>query len=615
MQLLHPAMLSVLGLIPVLILIHMLKPKPKPVEVTNLFLWQTVLKEQAGQTRISRLKKNLPLLLQILIVLLTALALAQPVFTYLTKKSGNIILVIDTSASMKTRGASGTRFDQVIEKALEILDRPKASQQALIIEAGYQPKLVTGFEPDSKKVKSLVKDLQPSDTPADLEKAVSLAISFVDPSREDIVYLLTDGAGFDVWNLLKRHPGIEPVIVSGGKKNIGITKFVFRKTPGNRNDYEILLEVVNFTPLPVACPIRLTVGRSIILETKIRVEGEEKKRLVLPYSGLMTGIAKIVIDVDDAFTVDNTAYAALSAAEDIWVLLVSKGNYFLDKLLGAYPNVMVNRVTKITPSSWLEQTRRHDLVIVDRMDFPATENGNFILIDAFSPSIPVVKTDRTAYPEILDWDAESPLMSGIDPAGLIVEQAAILTGDPTVTPVIEASDTGLMYTYERGGFRSVLLNFDITRSDLPLRVAFPVLFGNIINWLNPQKLDFSTLQTRAGEPIEIYADPQTDRLFIRPPGEKWETHPVRSNRLTYTETNRVGIYTVKERNKRRHFAVNLANESESDIRSPVIDSDITRPGPGLRAKETAAGWPLWPLLIVSALVVLMMEWYFWLKLE
>ena len=134
MQLLQPAMLSVLGLIPVLILIHMLKPRPKPVDVTNLFLWQTVLKERAGQTRISRLKKNLPLLLQILVVLLTAFALAQPVFTYLTKKSGNIILVIDTSASMKTRGVSGTRFDRAVEKALEILDRQKAPQKALIIE-------------------------------------------------------------------------------------------------------------------------------------------------------------------------------------------------------------------------------------------------------------------------------------------------------------------------------------------------------------------------------------------------------------------------------------------------------------------------------------------------
>jgi Ca-activated chloride channel homolog len=615
MQLLQPAMLSVLGLIPVLILIHMLKPKPKPVEVSNLFLWQTVLKERAGQTRISRLKKNLPLLLQILVILLTAVALAQPVFTYLTEKNGNMVLVIDTSASMKTRRVSGTRFDRAIERALEIVDRQKAPQKTLVIDAGPQPRLVTGFEADSKRVKSLVKNLHPSDAPADLEKAVSLGISFLDPSRKDTLYLLTDGAGFDVWRLLKQHPGIEPVIVSGGKKNIGITKFVFRKTPENRNEHEILLEVVNFTPLPVAFPIRLTVDRSIILETDITVEGEEKKQLVLPYSGMMTGIAKIEIDVDDAFSVDNTAYAALSAVEDIWVLLVSEGNYFLEKLLSAYPNVMVNRVKKVTPSSWPEQTRRHDIVIVDRLDFPATEAGNFILIDAFSPSIPAVKTGRTTYPEIIDWDAENPLMSGIDPVGLMIEQAAILHGEPTVKPVMEASDTGLIYTYERGGFRSVLLNFDITRSDLPLRVAFPVLFGNIINWLNPQKIDLSTLQTRAGEPIDIYTDPQTDRLFIRPPGEKWETRPVRSNRLTYAETDRVGIYTVKERNRTRYFAVNLANESESDIRSPVIDPNITPPGTDSRILKTAVDWPVWPFLIVSALAVLMMEWYFWLKLE
>ena len=125
----------------------------------------------------------------------------------------------------------------------------------------------------------------------------------------------------------------------------------------------------------------------MILETRLSIEGEGKKQMVLPYSGSMTGIVKAVIDVDDAFNVDNSAYAALSAAEDIWVLLVSKGNYFLEKLLAAYPNVMVNTVKEITPSSWEEQARRHDIVIVDRMDFPPTRSGNLVLIDAFSPSI------------------------------------------------------------------------------------------------------------------------------------------------------------------------------------------------------------------------------------
>ena len=76
MQFLYPGMLMLLGLIPVLILIHLLKPKPTQVDVTNLFLWQEVLKERGRRIRLEHLKKNLPLLFQILIVIVVALALA-----------------------------------------------------------------------------------------------------------------------------------------------------------------------------------------------------------------------------------------------------------------------------------------------------------------------------------------------------------------------------------------------------------------------------------------------------------------------------------------------------------------------------------------------------------
>ena len=93
MQFLTPGMLAVLGLIPILILIHTLKPKPRQVDVTTLFLWQEVLRERSSQLTFDRLKKNLPLLFQIIIVLITALALAKPIWRYDTSKKGNMILV------------------------------------------------------------------------------------------------------------------------------------------------------------------------------------------------------------------------------------------------------------------------------------------------------------------------------------------------------------------------------------------------------------------------------------------------------------------------------------------------------------------------------------------
>ena len=52
-------MFAILGLIPVLILIHFLRSKPKQVEVANLFLWQEVLSERGYNLTLKRLKQNL----------------------------------------------------------------------------------------------------------------------------------------------------------------------------------------------------------------------------------------------------------------------------------------------------------------------------------------------------------------------------------------------------------------------------------------------------------------------------------------------------------------------------------------------------------------------------
>jgi len=612
MQFLHPGMLVVLGLIPILILIHTLRPKPKPVEVTNLFLWQEVLSEKTRNITLKQLKKTLPLLFQILIVILTALALANPVWLYFTPQKGDMILIVDTSASMKTKRASGTRFDLAREKTLELIDQKEANQKVLIIEAGSEPTLKSGFLEDTAQAKDLMKSLEPSDVPGKLEKAIYLALSFVDPSKDDSIYLITDGAGCDLSRLLQIHHKIVPILISGGEKNIGITKFEFRQEIDYQDRYEIMLEVKNFTPQPIDCPIRLSIDKYTIVETQIEFEALEKKLLIFPYSRLITGIARAELDIDDDFTVDNAAYLSLSVSKDIWVMFVSKGNYFLEKLLEAYPNFLVNSVKEIIPSSWQEQAMGHDIVIIDRMDFPAIDAGNFLLIDSYSPSIPIVKTGQIDFPDVFDWDKRSPLTANLNLGGLTIEQAAKLQADDMLRPVVESSQTGLMYTYEKDGMRAVFLGFDITRSDLPLKVAFPMMMSNIINWLNPYKLGFSTLQAKAGEPYEIHLHPYTQEIFTRAPNERAQKHQVISNPFTYNDTKKIGVYTISENKKRRYFTVNLVDESESDITVPTLDlsSETTDVSD---AEQIAAQQPLWPFLLILGVGLMMVEWYFWLK--
>ena len=607
-------MLMLLGLIPVLILIHTLKPKPTEIEVTNLFLWQEVLKERSRNITLKRLMKNLPLLLQILIVILAAVALAKPVWTYLVAQKGDMVFIVDTSASMRTQTASGNRLDKAKQQATALIDDGSDDQKILIIEAGSEPQIQSGFVESKSRAKEIINSLMVTDAPGNIEKAVYLALSFVDPSKEDVIYLVTDGAGTrtDIKRVLQAHPQIVPVGITGGGANMGITKFEFRQEMLRKNHYEIMLEVKNFSKDAIACPVQLSIDKTAIFNTRLNFEAFEKKLLIFPYSGLITGMAKARLDIDDALAADNRAYLSLNTTQDVWVLLVTKGNYFLEKLLESYPNFMVNTVREIVPSSWDAQTRRHDIVIIDRMDFPPSQRGNFLLINAFSPSLPASKEGQIDFPVVLDWNNKSPLMTDVNIEGLTIEKAFKIDNAVNLTKVIESVETGLMYTYERDGIRTVLLNFDITRSDLPLKVAFPVMMSNIINWLNPHKLHFSSLYTQAGKPFDIYLDPDTTSVSIRRPSGKWEKAVVQSNPFIYKNTQAVGVYTISEKNKRRYFTVNLLNEAESDITEVDLSASSGQPG---AYEKTATQQPYWYVFMLLGFTILILEWFVWLKTE
>jgi len=603
-------MLAVLGLIPVLLLIHLLRPKPKQVDVTNLFLWQAVLRERGGRVRLKRLKKSLPLLLQTLMIVCAALALARPVWTYLTPQTGDMLLIIDTSASMKTRTGTGTRFERARQQALELLEQRTPRQQMLIIEAGYEPQVLGGFMKQTQPAKQQINALAPSDTPGNLEQALHLALSFLQPGHDDTIYVITDGAGCDFAELVQLHPRIRPVLITGGERNVGITKFELRQVIGRPHQYEIMVEVQNFTNRPLDCPVRLSVDRTIIAEARMSFAAGERHVLFFPYAGLLTGIARAELDIADDFEVDDAAYLALSPARDLWVLLASEGNYFLERLLETYPNVLVNAITAIEPSSWNEQTARHDLVIVDRLDCPPTNKGNLLLIDAYSPSLPFEKVGQVTFPQILDWERDSPLMRDVNLHGVTIEEAALLQSDGR-RPVAEAAQTGLIYTYKEAGVRAVFLGFDLTRSDLPLRVAFPVLLSNIINWLNPQKLTDSAFRANAGEPYPIYLSPHTQEFFVRPPGQRAQKYAADTNPVVFTATTDVGVYTITENQKPRYFTVNLVNAAESDIQTATLPetpgqtSDLTDP---IQVQQ-----PLWPVGVLLCLLLLVGEWAVWLR--
>lgn len=613
MYLANTAALAALGLIPILLIIHSLKPRPRTEQVSSLYLWREVLKEKKGGLKLQRFISNLPLLLQILAVILGSLALAQPVWTYESRIKGDVILVMDSTASMKTKTGDGSRFDKAKAEALNLVDELPDGSQMMIIEAGAKPLLTARFSPDKTLLKNTIRNMTPTDAPGEPDKSIYLALSFMDHERQDQVFFITDGAAKNTDELLALNDKIKPIFISGGENNVGITRFEFRPQIHYAGSFQVLLEIKNFNRYALVCPVEVTYDGELAIQQNVALAAGEKKLLIFPHLGEPVEEAIAEIKLDDDLEVDNKAYTVMDPSKKIWVLLVSPGNYFLETVLKAFPNVLVNKIKTVNAAFWDEQVQRHDIVILDRVSAPSTKTGRFFFIDAYSPDLPIKKVGSTGNPAILDWARVNPITANLDLSGLQIESASVVTTAPEVTVIAESEETGLLFSYEADGLKAVFLGFDFMKSDLPLKVAFPVLMGNIFDWLFPAKLRFKPLKTIAGKSMAISLDPATKKISIRSPSGKWEYINVTAKPYIYEKTSSTGIYAVNEGERRKYFAVNLLDEAESDIAPDGDDEEAAVSGFSQAAATTEALKPLWYAFLLTLALVLTLEWVVWIR--
>ncbi|HEU5393578.1 MAG TPA: BatA domain-containing protein, partial [Candidatus Methylomirabilis sp.] len=103
MTFLNPAAFLLLLTIPLVILFHLLKIRRQQAVVSSTLLWADNLRDLEASAPFRRLKPNLLLLLQILAILLLALALAKRVRTVLATGYERNVLILDVSASLQVR--------------------------------------------------------------------------------------------------------------------------------------------------------------------------------------------------------------------------------------------------------------------------------------------------------------------------------------------------------------------------------------------------------------------------------------------------------------------------------------------------------------------------------
>jgi hypothetical protein len=428
--------------------------------------------------------------------------------------------------------------------------------------------------------------------------------------------------------------GITVRFVPVGKSsdNVAIVAFNARRYARNKLSFEVFLEVVSFRDKPTELDLQLSVDGQPVEVQRLNLKAKEKARYTcdpeeqkakkrkawceLGSSGELLE-ARLVAPASaadkpaalDALPLDDHAYALLPKQRKQKVLLVSAGNLYLEGALLLDENL---EVTKVPPGAYTDaQARSVDAVVFDGFYPEKPPRRHALLLNPPSEGGPFTITGRLKAPLITEQDPKHPVMRWVTLKDVNISDSAKFVRDPGVTALAASFRDALMVARVDEGLKRVAFGFDVTRSDLPLRVAFPILIINALDWFaGDEEGLINTYKTGESWAVQLLNEEaaRAAEASVAEPGGRSFKAPVQEGRV-FLWGSRAGIYKITAgQAPPQRIAANLADAMESDI-TPA--SELTMGGRTLEAPRgfgLALRREIWIYLLLAAFALTLLEW-------
>ena len=518
------------------------------------------------------------------------------------------MLIIDNRARMQAKDASGrTRLDVAKQLAANMLRMTSARNPTGLIILEEKPVAEVSLTDDAEELKRAVDAIVPSDTAGKLDDALRLAerILASRPGSNRILLLSDEPARKPTNGMEFKQVGLtsEPL------DNVGIEGMEARSLPANPETAEVFVKAANFSRTGKDVKVELTIDQSLFDLKAIFLNPGESRAII--FSGVPSskryansrGLIIARIQDQDALSSDNQAYAILPERNPPRVLLVTKNNWFLENALQAGETSETQIVSPANYRGSLNQA--FDVIIFDR-EVPAGVSldspGNLLFLGV-SPVTPGVNSD---HPVVVETDPGDPIMRFVDLGASTILRAARLPREIpgwTVRAPVEGADGPLVLSLESSRRRRAIFAFDPIDSDLPVRVAFPLLIHNAVEWL-ANKSSNAQLQIQAGEtlPLENGVHIVHGPLTASDSGQKWsligDFHPTRN-----------GFYEIENGQGHQLVAVNTFDAAQSDLRSAGLREPGAEPARVWPVVGRWLSWPPWIYFGLLAMSLCGLEWW------
>jgi len=551
--------LALLGLlfVPAVIAMYLLKLRRDEAVVPSTLLWTRLVADIEANAPWQKLRRSLLLLLQLLLVIALAFLAARPFLERPAGLARDIVLIMDTSASMAATDVVPDRLTAAKQVAIEALKDLPTGGKVSVIAADRSARIVVNESRDLSRVRQAIEGIPVTQSRGDLGDALELASKLAARSGDAQVLVATDAA-------LARKPvgqvraPIKVLSVGRERRNQAIVALAVRTSP-SAVTRSVFVSVANLDLVQAARRLELW-GDDRLLEVRdVRLDPQARSDVIIddlpPEVGTvevrLVGADPAVTTAPDQLAVDDRAWAVVPPDRKRLILVVGEGDAYLETALSFLPNVELYGVTPAEYGPKTERTdgRSWDLIVFERF-LPAAMPKTPILAIAPPRSSALGDVSGTiADPGIGALDPDEPVLRFVDLSTTHIAEATKLATPAWARTIIPGPrGAPLLYAGTRDGVNQGVLAFEPRRSDLPLQVAFPILLANLTGEL----FGSSTAPTEAvepGAPVQLVIPSGAKGLSVtRPDGTVTELVPSTtgssSSAITFAGTDLPGVYTV-----------------------------------------------------------------------
>ncbi|MBR3796459.1 MAG: BatA and WFA domain-containing protein [Clostridia bacterium] len=524
MSFVYPAGLIALLGVGVLIFVVLLKRKHEETTLSSTYLWRMAQQYQKENQTVQRLKKALVFVLELLCVMLAALLIAQPVITLPGADTG-YVAILDGSGSMRLTGADGkTRFARAQEALVRDIDAlPWGSRVTVILAGDGARTLVQGA--GAGDARAVLEGAQCGYGEGDLTGALALCQTLFDAGEGTQACLYTDREypqADHIGVVTVRGEGEWNVSVSSLESEGSIygTEFIAGVTSGGRDAnvaFELYLdgEKLDADRLELFVDGQKQEGGVVYCPADETIEVRALARQTYSFSD-----ARIAALAQDGLTEDNEYRLYAEPGKTTRVLLAGENTYFLERALSVFGQA--------------------DLTAVKEAGRQAPEGYDIYVFDGCMPdTLPQGGAVWLINPPRSLWNmglifGEEIVGAGISPVyewegeDLSALTRELALHDAAVVRFKEVSQLGgfepallcgrmpaLLAGRTEGGYRMLVMPFDLNDSNLPLLADYIVLLRNMLDFSVPPMLPGQNFA--CGETVYPRTLERCEKLFLQTP--------------------------------------------------------------------------------------------------